>query len=86
MSDQEFETLDELYFIQAFEDLLSLTGLPEDGLRKVLQQMLEKGWVRIYQPADTEIPYDNIRFGENYRNYYYIASKAGLMAHNGKEG
>lgn len=86
MSDQEFAALDELYFIQTFDYLLFTTGMHETELKEALANMLEKGWIRLFQPDDSEADYNRKQFLENYRNYRYIASKAGLMAHNGREG
>lgn len=86
MSDEEFDTLDELYFIQTFDGLLSSTGLNEPTLKEVLIKMLERGWIRIFLPVDSEVVYSGKQFVNSYRNYHYIASKAGLMAHHGREG
>jgi hypothetical protein len=85
MTDMEFDILEELYFIQSYDALLKATRLQTNDLKKVLSQLLEKGWVRCYFPINMEIPFVPELFEVNFRKYYYIASKAGLLAHNGKE-
>lgn len=86
MTDHEFDVLDELYFIQSFPGLVRLTELPEPQLRMILLELLEKEWIKCCFPADKEIPYNRAQFDRDFQNYYYIATKAGLLAHNGKAG
>jgi hypothetical protein len=46
--------------------------------------MIKKGWVRFYKNNTDEILGEDLKFENNYKNYYYLASKAGLLAHNSK--
>jgi hypothetical protein len=84
MSDLEFDVLDELYFVQHFKDLLRLTDLEEHEIKKTLQLLIAKNWVRCFKDASTEVPSGEIDFELEFRNYYYLASKEGLLAHNGR--
>ncbi len=86
MTDHEFEVLDELYFIQSFPNLIKLIDLSETQLKLVLLDLLEKEWIKCCLPADQEIPFNRAKFDRDFQNYYYIATKAGLLAHNGKAG
>ncbi len=81
MSDLEYDVLDELYFIQPFDDLLEATRLENKELRDVLIRMLKKGWIRCFRSASDEVPSDEIDLETEYMKYLYLASKAGLMAH-----
>jgi hypothetical protein len=85
MTDLEFDVLDELYFIQPFEELLKITLFGEEELKVTLTQLLLKNWIKCYFPLEQEIAYDPKLFDVNFKKYYYIATKAGLLAHNGKE-
>jgi hypothetical protein len=82
MSDIEFDVMDELYFLQSYQALEKQLNLPALELRKVLESLLAKGWVRCYKDPDIEVDYDPESYQQEYRNYYYLASKAGLLAHN----
>jgi hypothetical protein len=83
MSDQEYDVLDELYFIQSFAGLQQSCNLSEEELRHTLQLLWEKGWLRCMQSVEEDAVEDpDLKTG--YRSYYYLASKAGLLAHNSR--
>ncbi len=83
MTDEEFDVLDELYFIQSFKELMVLTGKSAEELVPVLQSIHSKGWIKVFENVAGEIPLDTIDFqtlADN--NHYFLATKSGLMAHN----
>lgn len=82
MSDLEFEVLDELYFVTHFRELLKSTGLEDNELKPVLIKLYKKDWIRCFTEPDEEIDQKDIDLEVRFRNYYYLASKEGLMAHN----
>lgn len=83
MTETEFDILDELYFVVAYPDLKSTLSLTDEELCAALQALLRKGFVKILYPdQDTEHDYDETRFGLECQKYYFLASKAGLVAHN----
>jgi hypothetical protein len=84
MSDLEYDVLDELYFVQHFKELLKLTDLEEHEIKKTLQTLIDKNWVRCFKDAATEVQSSELDFELEFRNYYYLASKKGLFAHNGR--
>ena len=84
MTDQQFDLLDELYFIQSFDDLQLALGWSEENLKGVLAELVKKGWVRCYLNKNEEVVPGDIRLEKNYNHYFYLASKAGLFAHNGR--
>lgn len=84
MSDLEFDVLDELYFVQSFKDLLQLTELEENELKPVLEKLLAKGWIRCFKDITEEVAKSELDFELEFRKYYYLASKEGLLAHNGR--
>lgn len=82
MSDIEYEILDELYFVIPYAELAARIELPEEELALHLKEMIKKGWVRFYKNSTDEVLQEDLKFDNNYKNYYYLASKAGLLAHN----
>lgn len=84
MTETEFDVLDELYFIQSFEALAQSLAMPETGLKETLHSLLQKGWIKCLQSASGEWPAEETEFEKQYKNYYYLATKAGLLAHNSR--
>jgi hypothetical protein len=84
MTDIEYDVLDELYFVQSFDNLQKESNCSEIALRQVLEDLFKKGWLKCYTKMDVEVFEDEIDFDKNYKSYLYLASKKGLMAHNGR--
>jgi hypothetical protein len=85
MTDTEFDIIDELYFVTGFAALSRQLDLPEAELGRHLQDLVIRGYVKCFFPdPDTEIPYAEAAFAHQYRDYYYLATKAGLVAHNSR--
>ncbi len=82
MTDDEFEVLDELYFVQSFQDIYVTTAKSKNILIEVLSALYERGWVRVFKEVDEEVPVNELDFLEHADDYLYLASKEGLMAHN----
>ncbi|ARS34658.1 hypothetical protein [Pontibacter actiniarum] len=83
MSNNEFDILDELYFVTAYPDLKSTLSLTDSELCAALQSLIQQGYVRILYPdQDTEHTYDETTFGQHCQQYYFLATKAGLVVHN----
>lgn len=82
MSDLEFDVLDELYFVSSFLELKNSTELDDEDLKPTLMKMHAKGWLRCYDDPDEELEQDAVDLEVRFRNYYYLASKEGLKAHN----
>jgi len=84
MTDLEFDVMDELYFVISFIDLSRQTGVEEVQLKKVLEMLLSKNYVKCFENVSDELPHEQVDFEQNYRNYHYLASKEGLFAHNSR--
>lgn len=82
MTDDEFDVLDELYFVQSFNQLAELTAKPTIELIPVLEQLYKRGWIKVMSDVDDELPDEEIDFQQGAENYYYLATKKGLLAHN----
>ena len=84
MKEVEFEILDELYFLISYQKLTNRIDLSEEDLREVLGKMIQKKWVRCYKAVDEDLDWEDVDFKHQFANYHYLASKAGLLAHNSK--
>lgn len=83
MSNNEFDILDELYFVTSYPDLKSTLSLTDAELCAALQALIRKGYVKIFYPdPDTELEYEEASFGRHCKEYFFLATKAGLIVHN----
>ncbi len=83
MSDLEFDILDQLYFVTPYAKVLEELSIPEQQLKAGLKQLLEKGFVRCFKTVSEEALPHEIDWELHFANYYYLATKEGLLAHNG---
>jgi hypothetical protein len=85
MDDLAFDIMDELYFVTAFPAVARQINLPEADLGRHLEELVVLGYVKCFYPdPDTEIAYQEAEFARRCREYYYLATKAGLVAHNSR--
>lgn len=84
MSDEEFDVLDELYFVQPFSYLKEELSMEDDELKNVLGSLLKKGYIKCLFNMNDEVFEDQLNFDSEFKNYHYLASKKGLLAHNGR--
>lgn len=84
MDNQEFDVLDELYFVKNFAELAESLDMDDPTIKNVLQQLVKKHWVKILDAADNEVQLEDTNFKEEINKYHFIATKAGLLAHNGR--
>lgn len=84
MTDLEYDVLDELYFVISFRQLQDTLELEKDELKNILQTLLRKGWAKCFRDQATEMADEDLDFINDYQEYFYLATKAGLLAHHGK--
>ena len=82
MTEEEFNVLDELYFVTPYDEIQKSVGLSHEKLRSILISLWEKGWLRCYQGIDNELDIHTADISNQFDKYHYLASKEGLMAHN----
>ena len=85
MTDSEFDILDELYFVETFENLQKKLNLDKKVLKEGLKQLLSVGWIKYFSENREEIFTDFADFEDfeqKFDKYSYLATKAGLTAHN----
>ncbi len=84
MSDEEFDVLDELYFVHSFTHVKNELSWSDSSLKRVLRKLIEKGWVKCFISVHEELVPEEVDFESNFNTYLYLATKAGLLAHNGR--
>jgi hypothetical protein len=82
MTDFEFDILDELYFVKSLHELNSLFNTHTIDISVELWAMIEKGWVKVMDKADNELPITKEEYFQNCHSLWFNISKKGLMAHN----
>ncbi len=81
MTDEEFNVLDELYFVIPFSELRNLTEYEDEILIKTLMSLKEKGWIKFLKDVDME--WDEINLtNDQIQQTLFLATKSGLLAHN----
>lgn len=81
MSDEEFDLLDELYFVQPYSTLQATLAWEDGKMLDTLVLLKDKGWIKCFTTPDREC-FDSINLHEVGKELLYLASKKGLMAHN----
>jgi len=84
MTDEEFDVMDELYFVQPFDYLTEELSMSDEEIKPVLKSLLNHGWIKCLHNMNDEVFNEHLNFDDEFRNYFYLASKAGLLAHNGR--
>ncbi|HAH36827.1 MAG TPA: hypothetical protein DEQ87_18325 [Algoriphagus sp.] len=81
MSEEEFDLLDELYFVQPFSYLQESTSWEDELILKTLQSLYQKGYIKCLSAPDEE-RFDKVDVMKEGSELLYLATKEGLMAHN----
>lgn len=81
MSDEEFDLLDELYFVQNFDYIKDSLGWEDDLILRTLHRLYLGGMIKCLTTPDTE-RFDVVDILSEGKNLFYLATKKGLMAHN----
>ena len=80
MSDEEFDVLDELYFVQPYAFLQETLSWEDKRLLDTLTSLVEKGWVKCFTEPDQEC-FEAVNLQVVGKELLYLATKKGLMAH-----
>lgn len=86
LTDLQFDILDSLYFVEPFERILDEVGQPENIVAAELRQMIARRWVQPMRYDDKVRDYvkSPVHDTDNLRAYHYLATKEGLLIHNGR--
>lgn len=83
MTEDEFDLLDELYFVQPFAYLKDAMGWEDEKLRVTLESLYQKAYIKCLKDPDEEL-FEVRDFSIELKDMYFLATKKGLMAHNGR--
>ena len=81
MSDDEFDLLDELYFVQPYSYLEETLTWDASKLLQTLGSLYAKEFIKCLTAPDDE-RFDRVDILSEGQNLFYLATKKGLMAHN----
>jgi hypothetical protein len=81
MSDEEFDLIDELYFVQSYDYLKKELDWEDEKLLFILQKLVDKEWINCFSSPDEEV-FDDLDILNKGKTYFYLASKKGLLEHN----
>ncbi|HLW18686.1 MAG TPA: hypothetical protein VKX33_00090 [Cyclobacteriaceae bacterium] len=81
MTDDEFDLMDELYFVQSYDYLKHELDWEDEKLLVILQKLFDKEWINCFSDPDEEI-FDDPDIQSKGMTYFYLASKKGLLEHN----
>ena len=84
MSDNEFDLIDELYFVQSYTIVKDALDWDSTMLNETLYSLYNKDFIKILLTHDEEFS-DEISDPHNFSwsDKYFLASKKGLLLHNG---
>ncbi len=86
MTDQEFDVLDELYFVISFQDLMRNLSWSAPDLLAVLKELVEQEMVKGIDPqTEEEIELSASDLDKKHNKILFLATKKGLMEHNSRE-
>jgi hypothetical protein len=86
LSEEQFRILDCLYFVEPFATLLNETGLPRPIIAAELQTMIAKRWIQVMIYDETVKDYvpTSIHDVDRWDDFFFLATKEGLLKHNGR--
>ena len=82
MTNEEFDILDELYFVKGLDDLLFALQWDKEQVLSQLWNLIQKDWVKCFVDL-TEIEKPSHEyFTKEISKMQFVATKSGLLAHN----
>ncbi len=82
MTDEEFDVLDELYFVISYNDLVRALVIDETKLVEVLNSLHQRDFIKVLSNADDEVDDNDVDLAQKANTYFYLITKKGLLAHN----
>ena len=86
VTDQEFDVLDELYFVISFQDLTRNLSWSAPDLLLVLKELVMQEMVKCIDPlSEEEVELTSAQLDKQHHKILFLATKKGLMEHNSRE-
>jgi len=83
LTNNEFDLLDELYFVQNYNELKDALEWNDAQIQSTLKSVSQKGYVKLLSDHDTEYAFSALNEDTPWKQLYFLATKKGLMVHNG---
>lgn len=83
MNEQEIDLLDELYFVQSYRDVKSALDWKDEDVQKYLYSLNQKEYIKMLINHDEEYDGSKELNSIPWNNLYFLATKKGLLEHNG---
>ena len=85
LNELQFDIIDCLYFVESYENILEDVSKPEPIVRDELRTLIDRGYVNvlIFDEENGDYKKTAIFDSDNMKDYHYLASKDGLLKHNG---
>lgn len=86
LTDLQFDILDCLYFVEPFDRIVEEVREPAAIVGAEIKEMIARKWVQPMQYDEQAGDYMPTFFhdADDMRAYHYLATKKGLMLHNGR--
>jgi hypothetical protein len=81
----QFDILDALYFVEPLEHILAEVGQPPNIVQAELKALIEMGLVApmVFDEKSQDFVRTAFHDADHLGEFRYVATKAGLLAHNG---
>lgn len=85
LNDVQFQILDSVYFVESFQNILEESGEPVPVVVDELRTMIDRGWLQVmtFDEGKGDFVRTAIFDTDHLENYHFLATKAGLLKHNG---
>lgn len=86
LNDTQFAILDALYFVEPFQHIVEEVGEPRAVVGAELKTLIDRRLVQVMEFDPHRQDYVKTPFldGDKLDEYHYLATKEGLLAHNGR--
>jgi hypothetical protein len=84
MNDLEIDLMDELYFVQSYQEVKNALNWEDENLQTHLLALNQKEFIKILVNHDEEYPHKIVDVNSvPWNELYFLATKKGLLEHNG---
>ena len=83
MNEQEIDLLDELYFVQSYQEVKNALDWDDTPLQEHLFSLSQKEYIKMLVNHDEEYDKASDFSSIPWNDLYFLATKKGLLEHNG---
>ena len=85
LNELQFQILDSIYFMESLEHIVEEAATPRAIVIDEIRTMIDRGWIQVMAQDDQsgEFVRTGIFDNDNLDEYRFLATKDGLLKHNG---